>query len=102
MNHYPIPTLQQNTLMADILQQMNQQSDLKKLSTKLANRLIKEEQIQPIGDLHYFLECDKACSNHTAVRLWVTENMDQIDTNDCDIAYEIIRDKFLNLMREYI
>lgn len=102
MNYSQMPTTHQNTLLADILQQMNQQSELKKLSTKLANRIIKEEQIQPVGDLHYFLECDKACSNHMAVRFWVTENMDEIDTDDVDIAYEIIRDKFFNLMREYV
>ena len=102
MNHYPMPTTHQNTLMADILQQMNQQSDLKKLSTKLANRLIKEEQIQPIGDLHYFLECDKACSNHTAVRLWVTQTLSEMGMDDFDNTYEVVRDKFRNLIQDYV
>lgn len=101
MRYTQMPTTQQNSFMTDILQHMSHQAELKKLSTQLANRLIREEQIQPMGDLHYFLEREKACSNHMAVRSWVTDIIGEIDTDDIENTYVIIRDKFLNLVQVY-
>lgn len=69
-------------------------------SNILANRLIRNLQIQSGHGLSAFLGVDSHFDNFTAVRYWVHQQYAKIDTGDEAENYAIVKDKFLDCMPE--
>lgn len=91
--------LSSNTLLADVLKDLQDYQEIIRLSSKISKRLIKELKIQRGFGLGMFLDVSNHLNNHEAVLTWTKGQLRQIKDRrlyDDDSLYLMLRKEFLN------